>query len=68
MKNDFEVFLALSDGEGASGGRFPIVELVIVVLGDGLNFVVHLEGRVATHIELINQDNVYFCLKGCGML
>ena len=53
-----EVILALSDGEGTSGGRFPAVELVVVVLGDDLDFVGHQEGRVETHTELTDHGNV----------
>ena len=67
VKDDFgasgEIVLALFDGEGTSGGRFPAVELVVVVLRDDLDLVGHQEGRVETHTELANHGNVCSSLK-----
>ena len=53
----FRLFDGL-DGKGASGGRFPFVEIVIVVLGLNSNAVGDQVGGVETHTKLTDHGNV----------
>ena len=69
MEDDFRAsskgvgFIESLDGEGASGGRLPFVEVVIVVLGLDAHAISHQVGRVETHAELTDHGNVGSSLK-----
>jgi len=47
-----------SDGEGSSGGRFPDVLFIVVVLGDDGNLVGNEVGRVESNTELSNHGDI----------
>jgi len=70
VKDDFgsasEVlgFVEGFDGEGTSGGGFPFVEVIVVVLGLHADAVGNQVGRVEAHTELTDHRNVSASLQG----
>ena len=72
VKDDFgsasEVlgFVEGFDGEGTSGGGFPFVEVIVVVLGLHADAVSDQVGGVEAHTELTDHRNVSASLKGTG--